>query len=161
MNSRNLLGGTSELRRTGPEVLDLAPITADQQLSSNDQQFFLFDYWQVLLNRRWVILSVLTFAIAAAVIVSLRTMSMYRAVGQITINKENRNPLGFKENAATDDQDVSLPVELATQLRILQSNSLALQVIRKFESDGQSKASTYSNFRMTCSASELLCKILS
>jgi len=67
---------------------------------------------------------------------------MYRAVGQITINKENRNPLGFKENAATDDQDVSLPVELATQLRILQSNSLALQVVRKLESDGQFKAST-------------------
>src|SRR6267378_1875959 len=142
MNSRNLLGGTSELRRTGPEILDLAPTAADQQLSSNDQQFFLFDYWQVLLNRRWVILGVLTFAIAAAVIVSLRTTSMYRAVGQITINKENRNPLGLKENTATDDQDVSLPVELATQLRILQSNSLVLQVVRKLESDGQFKAWT-------------------
>jgi len=142
MNSRNLLGGTSELRRTGPEILDLAPTAADQQLSSNNQQFFLFDYWQVLLNRRCVILGVLTFAIAAAVIVSLRTTSTYRAVGQITINKENRNPLGFKENSSTDDQDVSLPVELATQLRILQSNSLVLQVVRKLESDGQVKAST-------------------
>src|SRR6266403_4700157 len=78
---------------------------------------------------------------------------MYRAVGQITINNESRNPLGFKENTATDDQDVSLPVELATQLRILQSNSLALQVIRKFESDGQFKASTANAPNMNPNAS--------
>src|SRR5437762_3013894 len=139
MNSRNLLGGISELRRTGPETLDLVPTSADHQLYYDNQQFFLLDYWKVLLKRRWVILCVLAFALAAAVIVSLHTAPMYRAVGQITINKENHNPLGLKENAATDDQDVSLNVELATQLRILLSNSLVLQVVRKLESDGQFK----------------------
>ena len=144
MNSRNLVDGTSELSQTGSEILDLAPTTADHQFSSDNQQFFLLDYWRVLLKRRWVILGVLTFVFAAAIIVSLRTAPMYRAAGQITINKENHNPLGFKENTATDDQDVSLNVELATQLRILQSNSLAVQAVQKLESDGQFKGSTAS-----------------
>jgi succinoglycan biosynthesis transport protein ExoP len=153
MDSRNLLGGTSELRRSGTDILDLAPTIADHQLSSDNQQFFLLDYCQVLLKRRWAIMGVLTFALAAAVIVSLRTAPMYRAAGQITINRENRNPLGFKENIATDDQDVSLNVELATQLRILQSNSLALQVVRKLESDGQFEASTASALSLDPNAS--------
>src|SRR6266513_1972331 len=144
MNSRNLVDGTSELSQTGSEILDLAPTTADHQFSSDNQQFFLLDYWRVLLKRRWVILGVLTFVFAAAIIVSLRTAPMYRAAGQITINKENHNPLGFKENTATDDQDVSLNVELATQLRILQSNSLAVQAVQKLQSDEQFKGSTAS-----------------
>ena len=139
MNSRNLLGGSVELGRTEREILDLAPPTADHQLSFGNQQFFLLDYWRLLLKRLWLILGVIAFALAAAIIVSLRTTPMYRAAGQITINKENPNPLGFKENTATAGQDDSLNIELATQLRILQSNSLVLQVLRKLGSDEQFK----------------------
>jgi len=89
MNSRNLLGGSVELGRTEREILDLAPPTADHQLSFGNQQFFLLDYWRLLLKRLWLILGVIASALAAAIIVSLRTTPMYRAAGQITINKEN------------------------------------------------------------------------
>jgi polysaccharide biosynthesis transport protein len=138
MNSRNLFGPSSELKSTGSDVRDLAHPIADHHLSAVNQQFILFDYWRVLLKRGWVIFGVLIIALAAAVIVSLRMTPLYRAAGEITIDKENPNPLGLKENgtASVSDPD-DLSVDLATQARILKSNSLALLAVRKLQSAGQ------------------------
>jgi capsular exopolysaccharide synthesis family protein len=138
MNSRNLFGPSSELKTTASDVRDLAHPVADHHLSAVNQQFILFDYWRVLVKRGWVILCVLMIALAAAVIISLRMTPLYRAAGEITIDKENPNPLGLKENgsASVSDPD-DLSVDLATQARILKSNSLALLAVRKLQSAGQ------------------------
>jgi polysaccharide biosynthesis transport protein len=138
MNSRNLLGGTSELRRVGPDILDLAPTTSDQQLSSENQDFFLLAYWRVLIKRLFVILGLLAFMLAASVVVSLRTTPMYRAAGQITFNKPS-NWLGFKETPQGNVSEVDDGADLATQVRILQSNSLVLRVIRQLRLDQKSQ----------------------
>src|ERR1700694_245707 len=127
MNSRNLLGGTSDLRPFPPEDLDLTQSTANQQLASGNQQFFLLDYWRVLVKRLWVILGSLALMLVAAVVVSLHTTPMYRAAGQITINGENPNPLGFKENTATSENNSNVNVDLATQVRILKSDALTFE----------------------------------
>ncbi|HXW91052.1 MAG TPA: polysaccharide biosynthesis tyrosine autokinase [Terriglobales bacterium] len=132
MNSRNLLGATSELTAAGSEILDRAQPAVDLQLANDSQQFFLLDYLRVLVKRRWVILGSLAFGLAAAVIVSLHTTPLYRAEGQITISKENPNPLGFK-SATSEDASSSADVDLATQARILQSSSLAMQALRKLQ----------------------------
>jgi capsular exopolysaccharide synthesis family protein len=142
MNSRNLLNATSELKPAGPEIRELAQPAPDHQLSFDNQQFFLLDYWRVLVKRRWVILGSLTFGLTAAVIVSLRTTPMYRAEGQITINRENPNPLGFKEDTSTGANDSNVNVDLATNVRILKSKSLAVQALRKLQSDEQFKEPT-------------------
>ncbi len=138
MNSRNLLGETSELRRTGPEILDLAPTIAAHQLSSENQEFFLLDYWRVLVKRFLVILGLLAFMLAASVVVSLRTTPMYRAAGQITFNKPS-NWLGFKETPQGNVSEVDDSADLATQVRILQSNTLALRIIRQLQLDQKSQ----------------------
>jgi polysaccharide biosynthesis transport protein len=134
VNSRNLLVGTSELSPTGPENLNWAQTTAYDHLSSGNQQFFLLDYWRVLVKRLWVILGVLAFMLAASVIVSLRTTPMYRAAGQITFNKPS-SWLGFNETPQGNVSEVDDSADLATQVRILQSNSLALWVIRQLQLD--------------------------
>src|ERR1700680_3572152 len=119
MTSRNLLGPTSELRPTAPEILDIAAPATDYQTFSNHQQFRLLDYWRVLVKRVWVILGTLAFMLAGAVIVSLRTTPMYRAEGQITINKENSNPLGFKDASSEEgDSGYNVNVDLATQVTV-------------------------------------------
>jgi capsular exopolysaccharide synthesis family protein len=141
VNSRDMPGASSEMRPTGPEILRLAQPVSDLQLSSENQQFFLWEYWQVLVKRLWVILGSLTFMLAAAVIVSLHMTPMYRAEGQITINRENPNPLGFKDNAATGDNDPNVIADLATDVKILKSNSLAVHAIQKLPSDEQFKGS--------------------
>jgi succinoglycan biosynthesis transport protein ExoP len=142
MNSRNLLGATSDLGPIGPEVLDPTQPTANQQFAFDNQQFFLLDYWRVLVKRRWVILGSLVFVLAAAVVVSLRTTPMYRAAGQITISAENPNPLGFKENTATTENGSNVNVDLATQVRILKSDAIAFQAVRKLQPDEQFTGST-------------------
>src|ERR1700694_5898757 len=142
MNSRNLSDATSNLGQIGPEVLDLTQPTANQQFASDNQQFFLLDYWRVLVKRRWVIVGSLAFVLAAAVVVSLHTTPMYRAAGQITINAENPNPLGFKESTATTENGSNVNVDLATQVRILKSDALAFQAVRKLQPDEQFTVST-------------------
>jgi succinoglycan biosynthesis transport protein ExoP len=143
MNSRNLIGLSSELKSTVSDVRDLAHPIADHHLSAVNQQFILFDYWRVLLKRRWVILGVLAIALTAAVLISLRMTPLYRAVGEITIDKENPNPMGLKENGSAGASDPDDPtIDLATQSRILKSNSLALLAVRKLQSIGQLPGST-------------------
>lgn len=137
MNQRNLFGPTSELRTTGADVRDLAHPIADHHLSAVNQQFILFDYWRILVKRAWVILGVLVLALAAALIVSLRMTPLYRAAGEITIDRENPNPLGLKENGGTTIESDDLNVDLSTQVRILKSNSLALLAVRKLQAAGQ------------------------
>jgi succinoglycan biosynthesis transport protein ExoP len=138
MNSRNLLGPTFELKPTGSGARDLDHPIADHHLSAVNQQFILFDYWRVLVKRGWVILGVLLIALAAAVLISLRMTPLYRAAGEITIDRENPNPLGLKENGTASTSDPDDPaIDLATQVRILKSNSLALLAIRKLQSTGQ------------------------
>src|ERR1700736_3095018 len=136
MNSRNLVGPTSEVKAPSSDLRDLHHPIADHHLSSVNQQFILFDYWRVLVKRGWVIVGVLVFALAVAGIISLRTTPLYRAAGEITIDKENANPLGLKENGAANDYE-DLSVDLATQVRILKSNSLALLAARKLQSGAQ------------------------
>ncbi len=80
--------------------------------------------------------------LAAAVIVSLHTTPMYRAEGQITINKENPNPLGFKDDAEAGGGDYNANIELATQVTVLNSVSLALQAIRQLPPGEEPKAAT-------------------
>src|ERR1700676_2933407 len=133
MTLRNLIGAPSEVRPTGPTILDIAAPGTDYQTFSNNQQFRLLDYWRVLVKRVWVILGTLAFMLAGAVIVSLRTTPMYRAEGQITINKENSNPLGFKDASEEGDSGYNGNVDLATQVTGLNGASLALQAIRRLQ----------------------------
>jgi succinoglycan biosynthesis transport protein ExoP len=144
MNSKNVLRGTSELKLGEPQSVDLDQSVPYHHFSSQSQQLVLLDYWQVLVKRRWMILGSLVFTLAAAVLVSLRTTPMYQAAGQIMINRQNPNPLGLKESTSTDAvEDFDQTVDLATHVKILESNSLALQVVRKLQFDGkQFKAST-------------------
>src|ERR1700719_563388 len=106
MSLPNLPSATSKLTLPRPEGLDFAPGTRYLQLPSGDQQLFLSDYWRVLIKRRWAIAASVAFTLTAAIIVSLHTTRMYQAVGQITINRENPNPLGLKDNNQTDAGNV-------------------------------------------------------
>lgn len=140
MTSRNLPSLTSELSLTRPDTLDITQPVTDRQTRFNDEQSRLLVYWPILVKRIWIIVAFLAFALAAAIIISLRTIPMYRAEGQITISRDP-NPLGFKDNSATDTSDPNVDVDLATQVTILKSPSLALQAIQQLQSGENLKAS--------------------
>jgi len=140
MNPRSLPGSGSDLKITGTDIRDLAHPIADHHLSAVNQQFILFDYWRILVKRGWVIICALLLSLAGATITTLRTTPLFRASGEITIDKEASNPLGLNDGVVNNANDYNdLSVDLATQVRILKSNSLTLLAIRKLESNGQAK----------------------
>ena len=89
---------------------------------------------RILLKRKWVVLSVAwprSFAVVA--IASLKMTPVYEAGGTIEINKPDAS-LNF-QNSATFSLDYYDPTELETELKILQSDLLAMQVIRELNLD--------------------------
>jgi polysaccharide biosynthesis transport protein len=93
----------------------------------------LGEYVRILIKRKWLVLSCVGVIFLVVAIASLRMTPVYEAGGTIEINKPDAS-LNF-QNSATFSLDYFDPTELETELRILQSDLLALQVIRELNLD--------------------------
>src|ERR1700720_2145122 len=96
----------------------------------------LYDYLIILRKHQWLILS---FMLAVVTIVSIATFRMqpvYVATTRVELGRENANILPFQ---GTDSYDYMLDLEnyIATQSKILMSETLALQTIRTGALTGQ------------------------
>jgi polysaccharide biosynthesis transport protein len=91
------------------------------------------DYARVLIKRKWVVVSCLASIFSVVAIASLRMTKIYEANGTIEINKPDSS-LNF-QNSPTFSLDYYDPTELETEIEILQSDLLALQVIRELNLD--------------------------
>jgi exopolysaccharide transport family protein len=91
------------------------------------------EYVRVLIKRKWWVLGCLATIFSVVAIASLKMTPVYEAGGTIEINKPDAS-LNF-QNSATFSLDYYDPTELETELRILQSDLLALQVIRELNLD--------------------------
>ena len=93
----------------------------------------LREYFRVLIKRKWLVLSCVAGIFAVVAIASLRQTPVYEAAGQIVVNKADSNLITFKDSGpVVDYYDQS---DLDTEVRILQSDLLALQVIRQLNLD--------------------------
>lgn len=93
----------------------------------------LSETFRVLLKRKWIIVGVLCTIFSIVAIASLRMTPIYEASGTIQINKPDAN-LNF-QNSPTFNVDYYDPTELETEIKILQSDLLATQVIRELNLD--------------------------
>jgi len=92
------------------------------------------DYLRVLLKRKWVIIGSVVTVFLAVAISTFRAIPVYDATGSIAINKVDPVMLSFKDpgSAGMDYYD---PTDMDTEVRILRSDLLALQVIRQLKLD--------------------------
>jgi len=97
------------------------------------QESTLREYMRVLIKRKWVVVSCLVGIFAVVAIASLKQTPIYSAVGRIAVNKADSNLIAFKDSAPV--VDYSDQSDLDTEVRILQSDLLALQVIRELNFD--------------------------
>jgi exopolysaccharide transport family protein len=97
------------------------------------QESALGDFFRVLIKRKWIVVSCLATIFSVVAIASLRMTPIYEASGTIEINKPDAS-LNF-QNSATFNVDYYDPTELETELKILQSDLLATQVIRELNLD--------------------------
>lgn len=91
------------------------------------------EYFRVLIKRKWIVLGCLATIFSVVAIASLRMPKIYEASGTIAINKPDTS-LNF-QNSATFSLDYFDPTELETEVKILQSDELALEVVRELNLD--------------------------
>jgi len=100
-------------------------------LASNDS--VLRDYLRVLIKRIWIVVGTLAIVFGATLIATLRATPIYDAMGSIAINKPD--PMLTNLRDGNNTMDYYDPTDLDTEVRILRSDLLALQVIKQLNLD--------------------------
>jgi succinoglycan biosynthesis transport protein ExoP len=128
--------------QTNPQVLrEMVP--AHMQGSRNlltihptmaAQDSILREYLRVLIKRKWIVLGTILTIFGAALLATLRTTPIYDAVGSIAINKPDPMLQSLRDSAGVG-ADYYDPTDLDTEVRILRSDLLALQVIKQLNLD--------------------------
>ncbi len=108
------------------------PLSHGTYYPSPDEEIHLRDYLQVVLRRKWI---VITFFLAVVTTVTIGTFMMkpqYKSTVSIKIDKENPNILSFKDVYAVERPEEDY---YQTQYKILKSRNLAKRVIRQMKLD--------------------------
>jgi succinoglycan biosynthesis transport protein ExoP len=98
------------------------------------QESALGEYVRVLVKRKWTVLACLFIIFSVVAIASLKMTPVYEASGSIEINKPDSGLVNFS-NSPTFNVDYYDPTELETEVKILQSDLLALQVVKELGLD--------------------------
>jgi succinoglycan biosynthesis transport protein ExoP len=126
---------------SAPVLREVAPVP--MQINRNlaaihpavaSQDSILREYLRVLIKRKWIVLGTLAVVFGAVLVATLRTTPIYDAVGSIAINKPDPMLQSLRD-ATNSGADYYDPTDLDTEVRILRSDLLALQVIKQLNLD--------------------------
>jgi len=104
------------------------------------QESALGEYIRVLVKRKWTVLACLVSIFSVVAIASLKMTPIYEASGSIAVNKPDSGLVNFN-NSPTFNLDYYDPTELETEVKILQSDLLALQVVKELGLDRRAEYS--------------------
>jgi exopolysaccharide transport family protein len=90
----------------------------------------LLHYWRVVLKRRWTVLATAVVILTLVVITTLRMTPVYDASSRVAINRESADNIGLKEQDSASSDDWDYTVALDTQVGIITSDALAMDVIK-------------------------------
>ncbi len=133
----------NDVPRSNDGLRDLQPGESAEFLRPINSTFYnplptqdstLREYMRVLIKRKYLVCSVVIGIFMVVAVASLRQTPVYEAVGRIAVNKADSNLISFK-GAAQDNDYVYEQSDLDTEVRILQSDLMALQVIRQLNLD--------------------------
>ena len=136
MDSGPLVPATSPIiREMQPLAVDLGKVASPRvypELLS--QESALGEYVRILMKRKWTVLACLVTVFSLVAIASLKMTPVYEASGSIAINKPDSGLVNFS-NSPTFSVDYYDPTEMETEVKILQSDLLALQVVKELALD--------------------------
>jgi len=138
MHSGPLIPANGHLVR---EVQPVYPIELNRQMGSGmypsfpTQDSVLREYLRILIKRKWVVLASVAAIFTVIGIATLRSTPIYDASGSIAINKLDPAMMSFKDASGNGGVDYYDPTDLDTEVRILRSDLLALQVIKQLNLD--------------------------
>jgi polysaccharide biosynthesis transport protein len=125
-------GGFREIQSAEPSEM-MKPLGSGLYAVLPSQESPLREYLRVLIKRKWIVLACIAGIFSAVAIASLRQTPIYEAVGRIAVNKADSNLITFKDSVPV--MDYYDPADLDTEVRILSSDLLGLQVIRQLNLD--------------------------
>jgi exopolysaccharide transport family protein len=120
-----------------PEVDAESLLFADAPLPRlvSRESTFLETLW-ILRKRRWVIIATAVVTLTLGTLASVRTKPQYDATARIALGREDNGNLGFKDvQGSSDSIDYDYTVSMDTQSKILQSDKIALEVIKNLHLD--------------------------
>jgi succinoglycan biosynthesis transport protein ExoP len=123
---------TQSLREVAPVPAQLRNLAAIHPAALQDS--VLREYLRVLIKRVWVVGGTLALVFGATLIATLRSTPIYDAVGSISINRPDPMLENLRD-ASNSGADYYDPTDLDTEVRILRSDLLALQVIKQLNLD--------------------------
>ena len=97
----------------------------------HQQAEFFWIFLHVLQRRKWTVLGFFGLVVVLVSAASFLIKPKYEAVSRIVFNRENANPLGFKDMGEGPPDDSEYSVSLDTQMQILQSDTIVTQVIQE------------------------------
>jgi polysaccharide biosynthesis transport protein len=134
MDPTYIVKGNTGLREVHPTQSYEYGQPAPLQTWHPPQESALREYLRVLIKRKFVVLGCLVAIFGAVLVASLKMTPIYEATGRIAINKPDNNLVTFKDSTAAPEE-YSDPTDLDTEVSILQSDLLALQVIKNLNLD--------------------------
>jgi len=97
-----------------------------------EEEPHLRDYLQVVLRRKWIVITFLITVLTTVAIATFMMKPQYKSSVTIKIDKENPNILAFKDVVAVERPEADY---YETQYKILKSRNLAKRVIRQMKLD--------------------------
>src|SRR6266496_4882002 len=124
----------NQVREMGPASMQIGRNIAAIYPAMAAQDSILREYLRVLIKRKWIVVGTLAAIFGASLVATLRITPIYDAVGSIAINKPDPMLQNLRDpgNSGMDYYD---PTDLDTEVRILHSDLLALQVIKQLNLD--------------------------
>src|SRR3954462_10884089 len=125
----------SQLARVEQTALNTARVVPGYPYAPNFQEESAFrDYFRILKKHKGVILASVLIVVTLVTIATFRMTPLYEASARIAISKEDSaDNLRLNQAAADPDWNFDYNVELDTQAKILQSDTLALKVIEDLQ----------------------------
>lgn len=105
------------------------------EYEEKEKKIDLMEYWQMIVKRKWVIISLIAIFILIAAVFSFITTPLYRARATILIKEPSSRMLSIQEmfSSFPYQRYDFMNQNLNTQLKILTSRSLAERVARKMD----------------------------
>ena len=132
MGFEQLPGGSELVPAERANLGSALPEPSPAVYSTGGETVSLGDYWRILRKRKWVVVTTLLIVMICTALITMRMTPIYQATARINITRPTNDLIG-KDSAAVTDDDYTVSIE--TQVRILQSDSLALSVVKRLGLD--------------------------
>jgi capsular exopolysaccharide synthesis family protein len=99
-----------------------------KKMNTEEQQIDIRNYLQIMMKRRWTIISVFTIIFVSVFIYTLTATPVYQSTIRLVIEKENPNVVSIQEVMSVDASTTDYYI---TQYKIIESRTIAREVIKR------------------------------